>query len=329
MSSSRDVFGPGRVIDDRYEIVRLVGKGGMGEVYEARESSTGSRVAIKTVLPRLLGNPKIISRFERESALSRRISHPGVLRIHEVLDVPREEDSSETVPCMVMELLEGETLADRLVDGRLLDPDEARPIACQMAAALTAAHRAGVVHRDLKPDNVFLVPGPEGARVVLTDFGVARRSTEVAKDETLTASNVLLGTPDYMAPEQLELQDATPASDIYTLGLVMFEMLTGEPPFLADTALKTVFKRVQEEPPSPREHLPDLDPRWEEVILRCLARDPDARYREAQDLIRVLEGDDSSWLLPSPVGESLRKLLPWLLPLALVAAALVAILLLT
>ena len=329
MSSSRDVFAPGHVIDDRYWIVRLVGKGGMGEVYEAAEQGSGSRVAIKTVLPRLLGNRKIRSRFERESQLSRRISHPGVLRIHEVLAVEREEGSSETVPCMVMELLEGETLADRLVDGRLLDPDEARPIACQMAAALTAAHRAGVVHRDLKPDNVFLVPEAGGTRVVLTDFGVARRSSEERKDESLTASNVLLGTPDYMAPEQLELQDATPASDIYTLGLVMFEMLTGEPPFVADTALKTVFKRVQEEPPSPREHLPDLDPRWEEVILRCLAREPQDRYAEAQDLIRVLEGDHSSYLLAPSSSDRLRRLLPWLLPVAMVAAAAVAVLLLT
>ena len=329
-----DVFAPGQVIAGRYRIVRLVGRGGMGEIYEATQVETGKRLAIKTVLPQLLGNRKIVARFERESDLSRRISHPCVLRIFEVLSVSVEERASTraggvgagsggdpAIPCMVMELLDGETLADRLIEGRVVDPEEAVPLACQMAAALTAAHRAGVVHRDLKPDNIFLVPEASGTWVVLTDFGVARRSTG-PKDESLTASNVLLGTPDYMAPEQLELHDATAESDIYTLGLVLFEMLVGRPPFVADTALKMVFKRVEEEPPSPREHLPDLDPRWEQVIMRCLERDPKDRYQEAQDLIRVLDGEDSEWLVPTS-AERLRKLTPWLL-LALVIAAVVA-----
>ncbi len=323
-----EAFPPGHVIKGRYRIVGLVGKGGMGEVYAAEDLETGGRVAVKTVLPDLLGNHKIILRFERESELSGRISHPGVLRIFEVLkaQLPATDSDqpADSAPCMVMELLEGETLADRLMDGRLLDPDEAIPIACQMASALTAAHRAGVVHRDLKPDNIFLVPEAGRTRVVLTDFGVARRSTVPPRDDSLTASNVLLGTPDYMAPEQLELADATPASDIYTLGLVMFEMLTGKPPFVADTALKMVFKRVQEEPPSPREHLPDLDPRWEEAILRCLARQPEDRYPEAQDVIRTLVDDGSEWLLPTP-AERLMKLLPWLAALVIVAAAVAAV----
>ncbi len=320
---AHDVFPPGWSINGRYRVVRLVGKGGMGEVYEAEDSEAGRRVAVKTVLPELLGNRKILQRFERESELSRRIRHPGVMRIFEVLTTSRP-GGSESVPCMVMELLDGETLADRLIDGRLVEPGEAVDLACQMAAALTAAHRAGVVHRDLKPDNVFLVPEDGGTRVVLTDLGVALRATAPPKDESLTASNVLLGTPDYMAPEQLELEKATPASDIYTLGLVLFEMLTGKPPFEAETALKTVFKRMEEEPPSPREVLPDLDPRWETVILRCLARRPEDRFKEAQDVIRVLDGDRSKWLQPTP-GDRLRRLAPWLLAAALAAAVAAAL----
>ncbi len=322
---ANDVFSPGDLIDDRFRVVRLIGKGGMGEVYEAEALKTGERVAVKTVLPELLGNRKTLARFEREAVFSRRISHPHVLRIAEAC---KTIVGGVAVPCMVMELLDGETLADRLIAGRAVDPDRAVPLACQMASALTAAHRAGVVHRDLKPDNVFLAsPGGEeaGIRVVLTDFGVARRAVPPPRDESLTASNVLLGTPDYMAPEQLELEAATPASDTYTLGLVLFEMLTGKRPFVADTALKVVFKRVKEDPPSPREHLPDLDPRWEKVILRCLARRPEDRYAEAQDLIRVLDGDASEWLLPTPV-DRLKKLVPWLAAAAAAAAIAAAVL---
>ncbi len=347
MATESNIFSPGDEIEGRFRVVRLVGIGGMGEVYEAEcldraeRSRTGTdRVAIKTVLPELLGNHKIIARFEREAELSRRISHPNVLRIFEVLRTRAGAASrasvataasrapgatgggSDAVPCMVMELLAGETVADMLIDGRTVDPDAGVPLACQMAAALTAAHRAGVVHRDLKPDNVFLVPENGTTRVVLTDFGVARRSTAPPQDESLTASNVLLGTPDYMAPEQLELEQATSASDIYTLGLVLFEMLTGKRPFVADTALKMVFKRVKEEPPSPREFLPDLDPRWEEVILRCLARQPEDRYAEAQDIIKVLEGERSQLLVTAP-EDRLNRIVPWLIA-ALVAAGFVA-----
>ena len=316
------LLAPDDVIADRYRIVQRIGEGGMGLVYAAEEIESGKRVAIKTVLPRLLGNPKILSRFERECEFSQRISHSGVLRILEVFKTPRPGGGGgdRPIPCMAMELLEGETLADRLIDGRLVDPDEAVSLVCQMASALTAAHRAGVVHRDLKPDNVFLVPNGDSIRVVLTDFGVARHSTAPPED-SLTASNVLLGTPDYMAPEQLELEEAMPASDIYTMGLVIFEMILGKPPFVADTALKTVFKRVQEEPPSPRSIRPDLDERWEKVILRCLERRPENRYAEAQDVIRVLVGPRSPWLLPT-LADRLRALAPWI---AAVIAAGVAI----
>lgn len=318
------VFAPGDLIDDRYRVVRRVGVGGMAEVYEAVGSEDGERSAIKTVRPDLLGNSKIITRFKREYELSQRISHPGVLSISEVVETqrPGASEGSKLVPCMVMELLEGETLADRLIDGRLVEPDEAVPLACQMAAALTAAHRAGVVHRDLKPDNIFLVENASGIRVVLTDFGVARRDT-APKDDSLTASNVILGTPDYMAPEQLELEYATSASDIYAMGLVLFEMILGERPFVADSMIKMVFKRVQEDPPSPRSIRPDLDPKWEKVILRCLARKPEDRFKEAQDLILVLDGERSEWLLPSGIGR-LKKWWPFVLAAGLLAAAMAA-----
>lgn len=265
----------------------------MGEVYEAADRERGEHVALKTVVPKLLGSTKVVARFRREIELSRRISHPNVLAIYEVFELPppsdRPEDRGRWAPCMVMELLHGETLADRLGRDQKIPPDEARPMVCQMAVALGAAHRAEVVHRDLKPDNIFLVDQEDGTILVkVTDFGVARPNNS-GKEDAFTATDVIVGTPTYMAPEQLELEDALPVSDIYTLGLVMFEMITGQFPFQGETAIQVVFKRVQEDPPSPREYVPDLEERWEEVILRCLERDPHQRLQHAEMIAEMLK----------------------------------------
>ncbi len=281
----KDRFEPDQILRDRYRIVRMIGRGGMGEVYEALDLESGERVAVKTVLGKLLGNQKVIARFRREIELSTRISHPNVLRIDEVFELPPEDPREAHLgpaPCMVMELLAGDTLADHLEAGEVFPPDTAQPLVCQIALALDAAHRAEVVHRDLKPDNVFLEP-VEGqpTRVVLTDFGVARPNNQPEQEESFTATDVIVGTPTYMAPEQLELEEAVPASDIYTLGLVVYEMLTGEFPFKGETEIQVVFMRVQEEPKPPRFYKPDLEQSWEDLILSCLARDPRQRPNAA------------------------------------------------
>ena len=290
-----DRLRPDEVLRDRYRIVRLIGRGGMGEVYEAVDLESDERVAVKTVLSKLLGSLKVIARFRREIDLSRRISHPNVLHIYDVFEIPpRPEDPAgieATSPCMVMEFLEGETLADRLCDGRRVPPEEARGLVIQMAQALGAAHRADVVHRDLKPDNIFLVSGEGGSiRVVLTDFGVARPSSP-EQEESFTATDVIVGTPTYMAPEQLELEEALPASDIYTLGIVIYEMLTGKFPFEGETAIQVVFMRVQEDPIPPRRFMPELDDVWDHLILRCLERDPKERLSDAHEIVAILEGE--------------------------------------
>lgn len=358
------LFSAGDLLRDRYRIIRRVGKGGGGEVYEVWDLHDQRRVALKTVVRERVDSVKALGRFRLEMELLQRISHPNVLRIFELFQVPVEvpedpwrrpfgtRDVSDAppsptagegsigsrqieVPCMIMEHLEGETLADRLERGETWTPEEAKPLICQMASGLAAAHAEGVVHRDLKPDNVFLasgeedpsgqIPGGQTPRVVLTDFGVARRAVVDDPNDTHTASDVILGTPSYMAPEQLELEKAMPASDIYTLGLVMFEMLTGRQPFQAETAIKTVFKRVQEDPPSPREFLPDLDPRWEETILRCLARRPEDRFDDPLEIVRGLDGGGSEWLAEERWQRRRRLVLIAAAALALAAVAAVVL----
>lgn len=327
-----DIFVEGEILADRYRIRRLVGKGGVGEVYEAQDLKDDRRVAVKTLMLQFVESSIALLRFERESEYSRRIDHPGVLRIYEVFKVPVPRRLRElgnraprcrSISCMSMEFLEGETIADRLIKGKLFSTSEALPLVCQVAAALGAAHRAGVVHRDLKPDNMFVVSRPgEEPRMVVTDFGVARQSTS-SQDDSLTASNVLLGTPSYMAPEQLELEVAMPASDIYALGLVMFEMLTGKPAFYGETPIQMVFKRVKEAAPSARIHLPDLDGTWERAIARCLARDPKDRYPTADNLVQDLDGPRSRWLRQGNDHRRRRRLV-WGLVLAGLAAAVAA-----
>ena len=330
--SQGDLLAAGDLVAGRYHVEGLIGRGGMGEVYAARDIHAEDRVALKLIHPELLGSSKTRSRFEREVELTRRIDHPNVLKVRDFLKVEPPGRESALVPCVVMEFLEGPTLADHLAERKApMSGEEAKPIVCQIAAALSAAHNAGVVHRDLKPDNVFLVPDRKngGLRAVLTDFGVARadrsRSSSSAEDsQSFTASNVLVGTPDYMAPEQLELEKASPLSDLYSLGLVFFEMVTGRLPFQARNKLEAVFQRVREPAPSPRSIRPEVDEDCDRVIQRCLQRDPADRYSHARELIRELDGDQSGWLTREPVYQRRRMgavavgLLLFLLVVALV-----------
>lgn len=186
-----------------------------------------------------------------------------------------------------MELLVGENLADRIRRrGRFREAD-AEPLVRQMAAALSAAHDAGIIHRDFKPENVMLVEAAGGTRAVVTDFGLARAAASGSSDK-VTGSGLLLGTPAYMAPEQVEGKAATPASDVYALGVVLFEMVTGVRPFQAETPLAAAMKRLREAPPSPRAHVTTLDERWEQVILKCLERDPARRIARAAEVPNLL-----------------------------------------
>lgn len=281
-------FAPGTLVAQRYRVVRFIARGGMGEVYEVEDLELRERVALKTVRQDVAHDERAIERFRREIQLARRVTHPNVCRIFDVSH-HRPEGSAAGVIFLTMELLPGETLAERLRRTGPLPPDAALPIVRQIAGALHAAHQVGVVHRDLKPGNVVLVEGRDGVRAVVTDFGLARReSGEDPHGVRLTGAAGVVGTPAYLAPEQVEGKESTPAVDIYALGIVLYEMLTGTVPFLGDNALSTAVKRLQEAPPSPRVHVPGLAVHWEAAILRCLARDPAARFATAPDLAESL-----------------------------------------
>jgi serine/threonine protein kinase/tetratricopeptide (TPR) repeat protein len=286
--AERPTFGPGDIIAQRYRVSRFIARGGMGEVYEADDLELRERVALKTVRSEVAGDTLAVERFKREIQLARKVTHPNVCRIFDVSHHRPEGDGAGVI-FLTMELLVGETLAERLRQAGPLQPGAALPIARQVADALQAAHQAGVVHRDLKPGNVMLVEGRGSLRAVVTDFGLARleSGSEDQQGLALTAAGVV-GTPAYLAPEQVEGKEITPAVDIYAFGIVLYEMLTGTVPFIGDTALSTAVKRLQQAAPSPRDHVPGLDRRWEAAILRCLAREPAERFATAPAAVEAI-----------------------------------------
>jgi tetratricopeptide (TPR) repeat protein len=289
-------FAPGEVVAGRFRIVRFLARGGMGELYEAEDLELHEQVALKRVLPTIAADERATEMFKREVHLARQVTDANVCRIYDVFRHRPAEGAAPPVLLLAMELLHGETLADRLKRQTRFAPEEALPLARQMAAGLLAAHRVGVVHRDFKSSNVMLVPAAaEGAppRVVITDFGLARRRSDSEADRTrlsLSEGVAPSGTPAYMAPEQVEGGEATPATDVYALGVVLYEMITGVRPFVADTPLKTAIKRLQEPAPTPRAHVPALDRHWEATILHCLERQPADRFQSPADVIAALEG---------------------------------------
>lgn len=291
-------FAPGDVLAERYRVLRFLAEGGMGEVFEVQDLELGGRLAAKTVRAEVAADPIALERFRREIQLARRVTHPNVCRMFDVA-YHRPDPASAGTIFLTMELLLGPTLAERIAAGPMA-PEAALPIIRQIAAALDAAHEAGIVHRDLKPANVVLVPGQtpgkeDAIRAVVTDFGLARfdtaNSSAAEASMTMTAAGFFIGTPAYVAPEQIEGGAVTAATDLYAFGVVMFEMLTGKVPFLGETALATAVKRLQQPAPSPRLHAAAIDARWEAAILRCLERRPEDRFARAGDLIAALEDE--------------------------------------
>ncbi len=255
----------GSVLGNRFELKKFIGLGGMGEVYLAQDRELEVQVALKTVRAGLLGTQGV-ARFKREVQLSRQVTHPNICR---VFDVGREDVNGQPVTFLTMEFLEGETLWQHLNTHGKMSLEMAEPLVRQMAAGLSALHEKGIMHRDLKPANVMLV----GSRLCIMDFGLARVFEGEGSDASYTQTGAILGTPGYMAPEQLMGETATAASDIYAMGLLIFEMVTGKKGSLVDTlaAGKT-----------------GLPANWEAVILSCVARDASLRPKTAVEALAGL-----------------------------------------
>lgn len=283
---------PGSLLADRFKIVRFVAEGGMGEVYEAQDLELHEHLGLKTLRTEILSQPSAIERFKREVHLARKVTHPNICR---VFDLFRDKSTgSHELVFVTMEFLRGETLAEHLKRQGRMSPDESLPLIKQMASGLSAAHQAGIVHRDFKPGNVVLVEEGGGSKAVITDFGLAFRGTKNNSEASNSAAwNVsetgnLYGTPAYMAPEQIEGEPASVASDIYALGLVMYEMVTGSRPFSGSTPISAAAKRLVELPPTPRKFDSTLSPVWESVILKCLEREPSKRFADAHEVADAL-----------------------------------------
>ncbi len=266
-----------QLVAGRYRVVRFLAAGGMGEVYEVEDLELGERVALKTMRVELTDAPHALERFRREAQLARKITHPNVCRVFDV--AKHQEPSGDLVVFMTMALLAGESLSARVRRDGPLAVAEALPLVRDLAAALDAAHAAGVLHRDFKSDNVQLVPGEHGPRAVVTDFGLAR-PTERDR-EAVTRTGGFVGTPAYMAPEQVENRELTPATDVYAFGIVLFEMMTGELPFIDDSPLAVAARRLRQEPRSIRALRPELPVAWGAVVRRCLEVDPVRRFGSA------------------------------------------------
>jgi len=281
-------FSPGQILAGRYEVERFLARGGMGEVYQVHDRELGESVALKTILPRSANDPMTLDRFRREIQIARKVSHRNVCRI---FDLGRHvQPGGEDVVFLTMELLSGVSLRARLYQG-VMDPTEAFGVVEQLAAGLAAAHRKGIVHRDLKPSNIFLVPEGDGVRAVIADFGLARLQVKDESQLTVTATGEILGTPAYMSPEQIEGKSATTASDIYSLGLVMYEMLTGAQAFEGESAFQIALNKLREAPTSPSMRSPGVPPRWDRTILRCLEKEPEDRFSDVESIPLVLGGE--------------------------------------
>ena len=276
----------GQTLDGKYRLDALLGEGGMGTVYRATHLLIDRPVAVKVLRPRFVGDDAAQHRFRREARAAGRLRHPNAVAVTDFGDTP------EGYVYIVMELLEGRTLRELIADEGPLPAALAVRLMGQAAEAVAAAHEAGVIHRDLKPGNIFVMGGDNVRPAVkVLDFGIAKLAAESAEDsdaKNLTQTGVMIGTPRYMSPEQCDGDRLTPASDVYSLGVILYEMLTGVPPFNGPTPLAVALQHSSKPPRPPRELVPTIPAELERVVLHALAKSPGERPGDAGEFRREL-----------------------------------------
>lgn len=265
----------GDVMAGRYEILQLLGEGGMGAVYKARDRELDRFVAIKLIRRELSSNPAIVARFKQELLLSHQVTHKNVIRIYDLGD-------SDGIKFITMEFVEGEDLRSLILESKKFPPKEAVEIIQQVCRALEAAHGVGVIHRDLKPQNVMR---DKTGRILVMDFGMAR----TFEGDGMTQSGALVGTMEYMSPEQALAKDLDQRSDLFAVGLIFYELLTGKMPYKAESAVASLIKRNQERAIPVTDHDGTIPLPLSNIVSKCLERDPDLRYQTATDVLRDLE----------------------------------------
>lgn len=282
------VFTEGDLVASRFRILRFINHGGMGEVYEAYDERLRLRLALKTLRPTLKSDPHALKRFEREILVAREVSHEGLCKIFDLVEHVATTNPRTVIPCLSMQLIEGESLLSYLESHRPLHPDVAMPIIRQIAGAVDALHDHGILHRDLKPSNIMLTNGRGSMRAIVTDFGLAKAINAAGADFFESQLSFQFGAPYFMAPELLRGSRPSIPSDIYALGLIIDEMMTQSRAFQAESLHALYYQKLWERPLSPSARSTDLAPHWAAVILRCLSEDPKDRYQRASDLITDL-----------------------------------------
>ncbi|HEV8385047.1 MAG TPA: serine/threonine-protein kinase, partial [Candidatus Acidoferrales bacterium] len=289
---------PGGDFGPRYHIEAILGEGGMGTVYKARDKDLDRTVALKLIRPGMSLDESVLQRFKQELLLASKISHKHVLRIHDLGDV-------QGLKFISMAFIEGEDLHHILNKQGRLPVERALQISRQLLGALDAAHGAGVVHRDLKPQNILVDAAGE---IYVTDFGLAKSLH--ASTAGMTRSGEFLGTPRYMAPEQVEAKPVDNRTDLYAFGLILYEMVTGDIPFKADSTLAMMYQRVKVKPESPKLHNPELPDFLVRIILRCLEVDPERRYQSAAEILADLDAARAPSRRSSLSSRSVQIVLP-------------------